>query len=189
MQDLREAGTIGESLARLTVSELLDEAASAARAQPDIRRELPAAVAELVLDVPRRAVAQALRSLLTNAQDASAADQPVTVTVRAERGLPAAAHPVAALGGAPVGPHVVITITDRGTGMDPDVLSRIGEPFYTTKAPGRGMGLGMFLARAVVEGVGGTLHLESARGRGTTVQVTLPQSPVASPSSRAWKPT
>jgi len=40
-------------------------------------------------------------------------------------------------------------------------MARIGEPFFTTKAPGRGMGLGLFLARAVVEGVGGSLQIDS----------------------------
>ena len=191
------AGTIGESLANVTVRELIAEAATGARAQPSIHRELPDVVSEAPLEVPRRAVASALRSLLTNAQDASAPDQAVVVRVRAESGQGAADSmtSMGASGTAPLGAHVVITITDRGSGMDADVLSRIGEPFYTTKAPGRGMGLGMFLARAVVEGVGGTLHIESAIGRGTTVKVTLPQSPVASSSalfskaSKAWKPT
>jgi two-component system, sensor histidine kinase RegB len=73
--------------------------------------------------------------------------------------------------------QLVITIDDRGSGMTAEVLSRIGEPFFTTKSPGRGMGLGMFLSRAVVEGVGGTLQIDSVAGRGTTAQVTLPLSP------------
>ena len=191
------AGTIGESLAQVTVRELIEEAATGARPHPSIHREQPDAVAALPLEVPRRAVASALRSLLTNAQDASASDQAVVVRVRTDGGSASAERSATGPGpgGAEPGPQVVITITDRGAGMDADVLSRIGEPFYTTKAPGRGMGLGMFLARAVVEGVGGTLQIESVRGRGTTVQVTLPQSPVASPSalssksSKAWKST
>jgi Histidine kinase-, DNA gyrase B-, and HSP90-like ATPase len=83
-----------------------------------------------------------------------------------------------------IGSHIGIVIVDRGSGMDAELLARIGEPFFTTKAPGRGMGLGMFLARAVVEGVGGTLSLESAPGHGTTAQVTLPLSPIASSPSK-----
>lgn len=163
------AGTIGESLARITIGELIAEAATRTRAAPPISRELAEELAAAPIEVPRVAVTSALRSLLTNAQDASPPDQPVSLQVTLAQGAAAARA-------------VLITITDRGSGMDPEVLARIGEPFYTTKAPGRGMGLGMFLARAVVEGVGGALQIESVRGRGTTVSVTLPRSPVAAPS-------
>ena len=52
-------------------------------------------------------------------------------------------------------------------------LARMGEPFFTTKPPGRGMGLGLFLARAVIEGVGGSLQIDTDAG-GTDVLVTLP---------------
>jgi K+-sensing histidine kinase KdpD len=85
---------------------------------------------------------------------------------------------------ASTGAHIVIAIVDCGSGMDAELLARIGEPFFTTKAPGRGMGLGMFLARAVVEGVGGTLNLESALGHGTTAQVTLPLTPLLPAETR-----
>jgi signal transduction histidine kinase len=54
------------------------------------------------------------------------------------------------------------------------VMARIGEPFYTTKAPGRGMGLGLFLARAVIEGVGGSMQIDSIASGGTEVHVRLP---------------
>ncbi len=58
--------------------------------------------------------------------------------------------------------------------MAGDIIARVGEPFFTTKAPGRGMGLGLFLARAVIEGVGGTLTIDSVDGSGTSVHVRLP---------------
>ena len=101
-------------------------------------------------------MSQALRSLVTNAQDASPPSTTVVVTVRRE------------------GKTLSITIRDRGPGMPEDVMQRIGEPFFTTKAPGRGMGLGLFLARAVIEGVGGSLQIDSKEGDGTEVRVTLP---------------
>lgn len=186
------AGTIGESLAKISVQELIEEALGGTRAAPPIRRELSSAIAGLALEVPRIAVTSALRSLITNAQDASPADQPVVVRVRADFGLASTESANGAAGGddrpprsfsaPPLGAHIVIVIVDRGSGMDAELLARIGEPFFTTKAPGRGMGLGMFLARAVVEGVGGTLNLESAPGHGTTAQVTLPLSPIAASS-------
>lgn len=86
------------------------------------------------------------------------------------------------------GAHIILIIADRGSGMDAQLLARIGEPFFTTKAPGRGMGLGMFLARAVIEGVGGTLSLQSELGKGTTARVTLPLSPGAPPQTRPKPP-
>ena len=54
------------------------------------------------------------------------------------------------------------------------VLARVGEPFFTTKEPGQGMGLGLFISRAVVEQVGGTLSLDSTQGSGTMVVITVP---------------
>jgi two-component system sensor histidine kinase RegB len=58
--------------------------------------------------------------------------------------------------------------------MSGDVLARAGEPFFTTKAPGRGMGLGLFLCRAVVESLGGEVELESKTGLGTTASIVIP---------------
>ena len=69
---------------------------------------------------------------------------------------------------------IELEIRDRGAGMPDEILARIGEPFFTTKPPGRGMGLGLFLARAVLEAVGGGLDIESVTGTGTCVRVTLP---------------
>jgi two-component system sensor histidine kinase RegB len=57
------------------------------------------------------------------------------------------------------------------------MLTKIGEPFFTTKAPGQGMGLGVFLARALCERLGGSLELSSQPGRGTLARVLLPQGP------------
>jgi two-component system sensor histidine kinase RegB len=81
-------------------------------------------------------------------------------------------------------------VTDRGRGMSAEVLARIGEPFFTTKPPGRGMGLGLYLARAVFESVGGTLAIDSVPGRGTCITVTMPvdagraRRPSAAPAPR-----
>jgi two-component system, sensor histidine kinase RegB len=60
--------------------------------------------------------------------------------------------------------------------MTAEVLARVGEPFFTTKEPGRGMGLGVFLARALAERMGGSLELSSRVGQGTAVRVLLPQA-------------
>ena len=60
---------------------------------------------------------------------------------------------------------VRIEVRDRGAGMSAEVLRRAGEPFYTTKEPGRGLGLGLFLTRTLAERSGGTLQFEPATAR------------------------
>ncbi len=150
------AGTVGEGLTACTVTELLDETFVGIREAPRVVRELPEDVASYGLRVPPHAVSQALRSLVTNAQDASPATAAVLLSVRRQ------------------GELLTIKIRDRGKGISPEVMERIGEPFFTTKAPGRGMGLGLYLARAVIEGVGGQLDLLPGEGGGTEVRVVLP---------------
>ncbi|HSD87218.1 MAG TPA: ATP-binding protein [Kofleriaceae bacterium] len=150
------AGTVGESVASCTVGELVDETLVGIREAPRVVREIPDEVARESLRLPPRAVSQALRSLVTNAQDASPANTAVVVTARIEDG------------------QLAMMIRDRGAGISQALKDRIGEPFFTTKAPGRGMGLGLFLARAVIEGVGGSLQINSADGGGTEVLVRLP---------------
>ncbi len=65
-------------------------------------------------------------------------------------------------------------VRDNGTGMTPEVLARVGEPFFTTKDPGEGIGLGLFLTRTLVEQMGGSLEIQSTYGVGTTARITVP---------------
>lgn len=176
------AGTVGESVAPCTVAELLDETMVGIRPSPTVHRDVPAELAGAELRLPPRAVSQALRSLVTNAQDASPPGATVVVSVR-EDGAPV--DLTASMRG--VEPGLAIAIRDRGPGIPADVMARIGEPFFTTKAPGRGMGLGLFLARAVIEGVGGVLEIHSKPGQGTEVLVRLPTdvSPAREPDRKS----
>src|SRR5439155_19924592 len=73
------AGTVGESVAACTVGELVEEALVGIRAAPAVHRDIPAELAKSALKLPPRAVSQALRSLVTNAQDASPATAAVVV--------------------------------------------------------------------------------------------------------------
>ena len=79
--------------------------------------------------------------------------------------------------------RVSITVTDAGVGMSPDVLARAGEPFFSTKEQGAGTGLGLFVARATMEQLGGSLAIQSGAGAGTTVTMTIPRnvSPATGP--------
>ena len=157
-----EAGEpAGEAFRRTSVAELVRDVVADSIDPLRVDVVVEPAAAERQLDVPAAALAQALRGLLKNARDATVDAAPVVVAVRAE---PAA---------------VCIEVLDRGTGMSAQVLARVGEPFFTTKAPGRGMGLGVFLARTVVERVGGTLELAARDGGGTVARVRLPVATAA----------
>ncbi|MDP9083044.1 MAG: PAS domain S-box protein [Pseudomonadota bacterium] len=72
------------------------------------------------------------------------------------------------------GECIVLTVRDTGEGMDPDTLSRSLEPFFTTKEVGKGTGLGLSMVHGITEQVGGRLHIESHKGRGTSVELWLP---------------
>ena len=70
--------------------------------------------------------------------------------------------------------RLTIEVRDTGVGMTQAVLARAGEPFFTTKEPGQGMGLGLFVSRAALERVGGQLELESTAGQGTRARLEVP---------------
>jgi two-component system sensor histidine kinase RegB len=153
-----DAGDLtGEAAVDVPVGALLAAAQVGLRPRPPIRVELEPHLAEERCRLPARAVARALRTLLKNGQEASgeAAEVVLHAGIR---------------GGA-----LLVSVTDRGAGMSPEVLARACEPFFTTKPPGSGMGLGLFLARSLVEQLGGRLSLDSRTGEGTSVSVTLPR--------------
>jgi signal transduction histidine kinase len=70
--------------------------------------------------------------------------------------------------------HVVIEVTDTGTGIDPAVRDRIFDPFFTTKPVGKGTGLGLSICHGIVTGLGGELSVDSELGKGSTFRVILP---------------
>ncbi|SEN43306.1 PAS domain S-box-containing protein [Sphingomonas gellani] len=72
------------------------------------------------------------------------------------------------------GNYVMLTITDEGTGMSPEILSRVTEPFFTTKEQGKGTGLGLSMVYGFMKQSGGLLRLYSEEGFGTTVRMLFP---------------
>lgn len=102
-------------------------------------------------------VAQALTLLLRNAFDACSHDAPVELRFLLRQQM------------------VRMEVRDQGPGMSDETLRRAGEPFYTTKEPGRGLGLGLFLVRSFAERIGGSLRFEV--GGGTTAILEVPSAP------------
>ncbi len=80
------------------------------------------------------------------------------------------------LGVVVVGDAVVFVVEDNGDGMSADVLQQATTPFFTTKRPGEGMGLGLFLVQAFALSFGGELRIESTAGSGTRVELSVPIS-------------
>lgn len=84
---------------------------------------------------------------------------------------------------------VEVSVVDTGAGMGPEVQARIFEPYFTTKAPGKGTGLGLVMVYGMVKGHGGHVEVESAPGRGTTFTLHLPaQADVPVPAPEAAAP-
>ena len=78
------------------------------------------------------------------------------------------------------GEYVCITVEDNGEGMEPEVLARATEPFFSTKPLGKGTGLGLAQVYGIARQSGGTFRIESAKGEGTSVSILLPGAANAS---------
>jgi two-component system sensor histidine kinase RegB len=145
----------GEMPTRFPAGDLVPDVVG--RLRPDAAARVRAEVShgDRLLFLPRRALVRAVLSLLQNGLEASPPGAFVTLAIAA-------------------GDVLEIEVRDRGHGMPADVVSRAGEPFFTTKPPGQGLGLGLFLARSLSDQLGGSFEVRSAPGDGTTVALRLP---------------
>lgn len=149
---------------QLAASETLDQLVSALRQDlradevERLRVEFICASTEVIPYT--RVLRRAIGVLLRNAFDASTSDGIVKLAINRARGL------------------LAFQVRDTGSGMTETVRRRAGEPFFTTKDPGAGMGLGLFLVRLVAETYGGKFDLQSAQGSGTCSTLELPDRPM-----------
>jgi two-component system sensor histidine kinase HydH len=118
-----------------------------------VEQEIPALVGEVAADRDR--LKQVLLNLVLNAIEAMPAGGRLT------------------LGATISGPALILTVADTGSGIAPELLPRVFEPYVTTKT--RGLGLGLAIARRIVEAHGGRIEVESRAGQGTRFRVTLPR--------------
>jgi signal transduction histidine kinase len=104
-------------------------------------------------------IRQVLLNLLTNAVHAVNSDGTITITIE------------------DVGDCRTITVSDTGPGIPRENLDKIFEPFFSTKSPGQGTGLGLFVSRGIVEKLGGTIEVASKIGEGAHFSIRLPKQP------------
>ncbi len=158
----RMRSAAGDSMAhrwdRTTVGDLIDATLEGVRDPHRVDVTDAETVENQTLWVPQEAVAQAVRNLIHNGLDASGNDGRVRLTSKL------------------VQDTVQLVVVDSGQGMTDEVLGRASDPFFTTKEPGRGIGLGLFLTRNVISQLGGELEFRSTPGVGTEAVVTLPLS-------------
>jgi len=145
--------------AEVDVREALGRAATGVRRE-QTARSVTVDMSRVPNELPRvrgdaASLEQLFANVLTNAAQASADGGAVALSVEANGG-----------------PLFAVTVRDHGAGMSPDVLARAGEPLFSTKPEGTGLGLAV--ARRIAAAHGGTLSIESASGRGTTVRIQLP---------------
>jgi PAS domain S-box-containing protein len=188
LKEAQEATELGAQLSRRLLAfgrrtplraEPIDLGAIAASMSDMIRRTLGATIAletvfepELPLTMcdPGQ-VENVLLNLAINARDAM--PQGGRLIVETKSATLVAAHAADHLD-VPPGDYVLLSVTDTGTGMTEEVRRRAFEPFYTTKGPGAGSGLGLSMVHGFVKQSGGHVDIDSQLGRGTTIRIYLP---------------
>lgn len=148
---------LGEGIVCLRVEDLMDEVRLSLDTQRQRRLEIDCPDPDATITIPKRSLHRVLRGLVSNAFHASPSGATVNLRVVVDHG---AAH---------------FTVRDTGHGMDEATLSSAREPFFTTKDPGQGLGLGLYLASTMAERLGGGLDIDSESGKGTTVHFWIPR--------------
>jgi len=147
----------GDSLDDFSIAEVLEEIVSDLPFKDQVRLRNESGSDRLLVKLPLSAFRRACVSVLKNARDASVENTPIDICLKQD------------------GSFAVVNFSDQGEGIPENKISQVTEPFYSTKAPGKGMGLGLFLTQSVLQSLNGQLIIESALGTGTTVTMQIPR--------------
>ncbi|HEY5054751.1 MAG TPA: PAS domain S-box protein [Acidobacteriaceae bacterium] len=139
-----------------------------------IETRFPLAVDKALVDPNQLELA--LLNLAVNARDAMPGGGQIVISIREVE-----APDIDGAGLQP-GPYICLSVRDTGAGMDEETLRRAAEPFFTTKGPGKGTGLGLPMVHGIAEQSGGRFVLHSRKDEGTTAEIWLPAAPAGSPA-------
>ena len=148
---------IGESIQLVSVADFWETVLADLPNRDQIRLAIKTDTANESIRAPLVVLSQAIRGLVQNALDADVTNRGVDIELKG------------------FASHWLWEIHDHGEGMSPNVLKRVSEPFFTTKPTGKGMGLGVFLARNVIERLEGSIDFQSSPESGTRVTIRLPR--------------
>jgi two-component system, cell cycle sensor histidine kinase and response regulator CckA len=146
----------------------------------DIAYEITCEPGEHLIQADQTQIEQVLVNLAINASDAMPDGGKLTMRVSDATLDEAYARKHAQ---ARTGPHVLITVTDTGIGMDSNTLEHLFEPFFTTKPYGQGTGLGLSIVYGIVKNAGGHITVESNPGKGSTFKLYIPAAQGAASKS------
>ncbi|NOY52369.1 MAG: HAMP domain-containing histidine kinase [Deltaproteobacteria bacterium] len=158
---------MGEKLEEISINALLAEAVEPFSEQGHRLILLDSAAGNLVFRIPCRTLARVIRGLVKNGLDASKPDGQIRLYCNTDSRF------------------LYIIVEDHGTGMETETLDKAIDPFFTTKSPGKDLGLGLFLAKTVAEQFGGSLHLDSELGKGTTATLSFALEKIAIKPAKA----
>ena len=125
------------------------------------------------IKAPHGQIEQVLLNLVVNARDAMPRGGKLVVSTSEQDLKEPDGH---RLPGTQPGPHIVLSVSDSGVGMDHETSRRIFEPFFTTKGPGKGTGLGLSTVRGIVKQNSGAIQVSTSPGKGATFKVYLPRA-------------
>ncbi len=159
LMNFSRSGSIGTDFQHFQLNEVIDESIQLVRLTRSGKRVAcdNRSTTDLSIDGDRQRISQVLVNLLTNACDASAPGDRVEVFAFAD------------------GDWVQIEVMDQGQGIPDEIQETIFEPFYTTKDPGKGTGLGLPLVYKIIQEHNGSISIDSAPGIGTRFIIRLPR--------------
>lgn len=180
----RAAGLVGKLLALARQQTLLVEPLQLGEVMTDLAPLLKRSIGERIelkihsgrdlwyCRTDKLQLEQAIINLAVNARDAMPDGGRLSIRTR---NVTERETQKLSMAGMTPGEFVLIEIEDSGTGMPPEILEKIFEPFYTTKAPGKGTGLGLATVYGIVKQTGGFIYPESVVGKGTAFRIYLPR--------------
>ncbi|MFC1837106.1 ATP-binding protein [Thermodesulfobacteriota bacterium] len=152
---------LGEALEISAVGHLVSYAIKEFSQEDRARIQVENQAADIAVRIPLRTFVRSVKGLIKNGLEASEKTSPVQLKCFSDRNF------------------LYLQVKDQGCGMDKEIMARVCEPFFTTKEQGKGLGLGLFLARNVAEQFGGELSVSSEKSHGTTITLSFAMKHIA----------